>query len=283
MITVTDKAAGEIKRLLSADTSANADSYLRVMVVGGGCSGVQYPLSDASAYDDIQGGVAQGTWFGTLIKGQIDASGYEYKRNRYYNPSTGRFNQEDPVGLAGGLNVYGYAAGDPANYSDPFGLCPCNGDEFARQLGALLRPAQLPLEIAGTLATLPLTAAGDGAIVTLGLGSKAASASVTFFRGVSAAEAADVAAQGGRLRAGVLASGNGGKYLTNTAQAAAKWAAQNGEGSQVLKVVVPVRDTKSFTSLGRLDAIGHAWWAPIESLGNAVVSIISSVPVAVPK
>jgi hypothetical protein len=32
--------------------------------------------------------------------------------------------QEDPIGLAGGLNLYGYAGGDPINYSDPFGLCP---------------------------------------------------------------------------------------------------------------------------------------------------------------
>ena len=26
--------------------------------------------------------------------------------------------------MAGGLNLYGYAGGDPINYSDPFGLCP---------------------------------------------------------------------------------------------------------------------------------------------------------------
>jgi hypothetical protein len=26
--------------------------------------------------------------------------------------------------LAGGLNLYGYAGGDPINFSDPFGLCP---------------------------------------------------------------------------------------------------------------------------------------------------------------
>ena len=32
--------------------------------------------------------------------------------------------QEDPIGLAGGLNLYGFAAGDPVNFSDPFGLCP---------------------------------------------------------------------------------------------------------------------------------------------------------------
>lgn len=32
--------------------------------------------------------------------------------------------QEDPIGLAGGLNLYGYAGADPVNFSDPFGLCP---------------------------------------------------------------------------------------------------------------------------------------------------------------
>ena len=34
------------------------------------------------------------------------------------------FTQEDPIGLAGGLNLYGFANGDPVNFSDPFGLCP---------------------------------------------------------------------------------------------------------------------------------------------------------------
>jgi hypothetical protein len=32
------------------------------------------------------------------------------------------FTQEDPIGLAGGLNLYGFAAGDPINFSDPLGL-----------------------------------------------------------------------------------------------------------------------------------------------------------------
>jgi hypothetical protein len=31
--------------------------------------------------------------------------------------------QEDPIGLGGGLNLYGYANGDPINHRDPFGLC----------------------------------------------------------------------------------------------------------------------------------------------------------------
>jgi hypothetical protein len=47
-----------------------------------------------------------------------------FRRHRYYDPSTGRFTQEDPIGLAGGLNLYGFAGGDPVNFSDPFGLWP---------------------------------------------------------------------------------------------------------------------------------------------------------------
>jgi len=50
-------------------------------------------------------------------------------RNRYYDPKSRQFTQEDPIGLAGGLNLYGFAHGDPVNFSDPYGLCPtCDYD-----------------------------------------------------------------------------------------------------------------------------------------------------------
>lgn len=62
-------------------------------------------------------------WIGSLVSNKRDASGQLYMRNRYYDPTTGQFTQEDPIGLAGGLNLYGYANGDPVNFSDPFGLC----------------------------------------------------------------------------------------------------------------------------------------------------------------
>jgi RHS repeat-associated protein len=61
-------------------------------------------------------------WVGSLVKNKRDLTGNLYMRNRYYDPRAGRFSQEDPIGLAGGLNAYGFAAGDPVTYSDPYGL-----------------------------------------------------------------------------------------------------------------------------------------------------------------
>jgi iron-sulfur cluster assembly protein len=42
MIHITEKAAGEIKRLVTKEPAP--ETYLRVQVVGGGCSGMSYKL-----------------------------------------------------------------------------------------------------------------------------------------------------------------------------------------------------------------------------------------------
>ncbi len=45
-------------------------------------------------------------------------------RNRFYDQTTGRWLQEDPIGVAGGTNLYQFNGNNPVAYTDPFGLCP---------------------------------------------------------------------------------------------------------------------------------------------------------------
>ncbi|QQO74411.1 RHS domain-containing protein [Morganella morganii] len=48
-------------------------------------------------------------------------TGLHYNTFRYYDPDTGRFTQQDPIGLAGGLNLHQYAP-NPLVWVDPWGL-----------------------------------------------------------------------------------------------------------------------------------------------------------------
>jgi len=47
---------------------------------------------------------------------------YTHVGHRWYDPSTGRFLQRDPVGIRGGLNTYGYVSSNPPMFVDPWGL-----------------------------------------------------------------------------------------------------------------------------------------------------------------
>ena len=58
-------------------------------------------------------------------------TGLHYNLFRYYDPDSGRFTQHDPIGLAGGINLYQYAP-NALGWVDPLGLkCKGAGDEPA--------------------------------------------------------------------------------------------------------------------------------------------------------
>ncbi len=130
-----------------------------------------------------QRGYVPPAWHGTLIEDKRESLvGLTYRRNRYYDQTTGRFTQEDPIGLAGGLNLYGFANGDPVNFSDPFGLCvPPDSTECrliamvaANTRGLIhLQPAML------AIASLPTLGMGGGALALTSLGEAAGAATAT--------------------------------------------------------------------------------------------------------
>ncbi|MFD8236229.1 polymorphic toxin type 43 domain-containing protein, partial [Streptomyces sp. NPDC059696] len=60
----------------------------------------------------------------TFTGREDDGTGLLYYRNRYYDPQTGRFISQDPIGHAGGTNLYQYALSSPTTYTDPTGNNP---------------------------------------------------------------------------------------------------------------------------------------------------------------
>ncbi|WP_328592787.1 RHS repeat domain-containing protein [Ostreibacterium oceani] len=64
--------------------------------------------------------------------------------HRDYNPNLGRYMQTDPIGLAGGINTYGYAGQSPLVFVDVYGLEPsCQALENAG-LGHWCEPKPKP-------------------------------------------------------------------------------------------------------------------------------------------
>jgi RHS repeat-associated protein len=75
--------------------------------------------SDLEAFN----GRDRARWKGALWLGpELDLY---YMRSRWYEPQTGRFLSEDPIGLGGGINPVVFAGNDPVSGADPTGLDYC--------------------------------------------------------------------------------------------------------------------------------------------------------------
>jgi RHS repeat-associated protein len=69
----------------------------------------------------VKTGTAGGVRFQFTGRENDGVSNLYYYRARYYSAQLGRFISEDPIGLAGGMNLYGYVHGDPISNTDPTG------------------------------------------------------------------------------------------------------------------------------------------------------------------
>jgi RHS repeat-associated protein len=75
-------------------------------------------------------------------------SGLYYLRARYYDPSTAKFLQADPLGIAAGVNLYSYVRNNPLNLIDPTGLSPLGwivklGDKCMKKVKALFSEEEM--------------------------------------------------------------------------------------------------------------------------------------------
>lgn len=133
------------------------------------------------------------TWLGSLVDQKAEATGLLFRRNRYVDPMTGRFTQEDPIGLAGGMNLYGFAGSDPVSYSDPFGLCPPQDDN--------------PYDCPGNM----------GAFVLLGQRAPAINKAVALFLPTTASFAVGGAGETGAGITSLRLAGRGGQIIREAA------------------------------------------------------------------
>jgi RHS repeat-associated protein len=94
---------------------------------------------------DVYGNVASavGTQSHLGYAGQYTdtETGFQYLRNRYYDPATGQFTTPDPLRTLTG-SPYGYANNSPLNASDPTGLFSI-GDAFS-SIGHAIGQDRLP-------------------------------------------------------------------------------------------------------------------------------------------
>jgi RHS repeat-associated protein len=104
---------------------------------------------------------------GTFVANGQGTTQMLYRRNRYFDPTSGQFTQADPIGIAGGMNAFGFAGGDPVNYNDPFGLTGCRNDDYVCLI------ARAGWQTLGGLLGV-LGGAGGGAVISAPTGELAA-------------------------------------------------------------------------------------------------------------
>jgi RHS repeat-associated protein len=61
-------------------------------------------------------------------------SGLYLTKYRFYDPQTGRWLSRDPIGEAGGINLYGYVGGNPVSWFDFHGLSAQDVDQIVNTI-----------------------------------------------------------------------------------------------------------------------------------------------------
>ncbi len=206
-------------------------------------------------------------------------TGLYHYRARAYDPATGTFLQEDPLGMADGVNVVAYVNANPVNLSDPFGT-----DGVGEMIDSIMNfinenrdlVAGLIMDLLGPLeGVLDLLSAATGKDITGWLrgGMKGSPESMGWWDRACAAASAAVSMAAGALNLigklkDILAKINA--IVDKVKEAAA------GAGRQVL-----CKLTGGCFLAGTLVAMGDGSFVPIEAVEVGAV-VQCEVPAAMP-
>ncbi|WP_455753186.1 RHS repeat-associated core domain-containing protein [Streptomyces chartreusis] len=126
--TTATVAMSGLDEFLTRTESGKTQVYLTdVLGTVVGLANTDGTIATTYAYDPGGAPTAAGTTSSnpyTFTGREEDGTGLLYYRDRYYDPQTGRFISQDPIGQAGGTNLYQYALSSPTTYTDPSGNSP---------------------------------------------------------------------------------------------------------------------------------------------------------------
>ena len=110
-------------------------------------------------------------------------TGLHYNWHRYYDPGLGRYLRPDPIGLVGGIDLYGYAGNDPVSVVDPWGLVQWSGTSIQvsaiAEIGATFTRYHLESECINNRKAI-ITVWAVGPSVGLGVKASATVSTATF-------------------------------------------------------------------------------------------------------
>ena len=133
LIAETDAAGATLREYVWDDAvpvaqiQAGVITYFHTDQLGTPRLGTNSAGAQVWAWDSDAFGTTQPTGSVTVnlrFPGQyFDAeTGLHQNWNRTFDPARGRYLESDPIGLAGGINTFGYVEGNPLRFVDPYGL-----------------------------------------------------------------------------------------------------------------------------------------------------------------
>ena len=117
LLAITDASQGS--HFCAHDGNGNVTALVKA---DGSGLAAQYEYGPFGEPLRATGPMAKANPFRFSTKYQDDESDLIYYGYRYYNPSTGRWPNSDPMEEEGGFNLYGMVFNDPVNAYDAFGL-----------------------------------------------------------------------------------------------------------------------------------------------------------------